>query len=128
MAESRGVRLEKSHREAIKDMVDARGIADNGNEAIKQLLDAGMREYGYRNGAENGDTTLKRLTAEFARAFTWIGIAWLTLTMLLPVGFRLGAAFAFFAALGCFAVYVALDRREPRVSKWIMGAFGGEKA
>lgn len=126
MAQHTSVRLEKEERDAIEHMEET-NRADNLSEAHRKLLRAGMREYGYENGNMT-ETALKRFSAEFARAFVWIGLAWLGVTVVAPVEYRLGAVFALFAAVGSSGVYVALDRHEPRVSEWFSGLRGGGKA
>jgi hypothetical protein len=81
---------------------------------------------GYLNG--NGNTTLKWVSKEFSRAFGWIGVAWLALTLAYPVGFRLGAVFAFSAALACSGLYALLDTHEPHISRKLGKLLGREKA
>lgn len=126
MAQHTSVRLEKEERDAIKDM-DDRNVADNKSEAHRKLLRAGMSKYGYQNG-QMTETALKRVSAEFGRAFFWLGVGWLALTLVAPVEYRLGAVFAFFAAAACSGLYVGLERHEPQVSEWISTLKPGEKA
>lgn len=126
MAKPKSIRLEKAHREAIKDMVD-RGKVDNASEAHKQFLSEGMRQFGYEYG-EYADTRLQAVAGEFARAFAWIGVGWLALTLLLPVGFRLGSVGAFSASLACVVIYRVLEQHEPNVSRRLSGLFRGERA
>lgn len=126
MSTPRSVRVTNEHESCIEDMVD-RGIADSGSEAHRLLLNEGMRQYGYAAG-ECRDTRLKWLCREFARAFAWVGIAWLALTLFFPVGFRVGAIFAVWASLGCVVLLFVLDRHEPAVSQRIARICRGESA
>lgn len=68
------------------------------------LLAAGMREFGYEAGQYHGESRLSWIAGEFARAFAWIGVAWLALTALFPVVWRMGAIFALLASLACVVV------------------------
>jgi hypothetical protein len=123
MADRTSVRLEPKQTNAIEDM-ESRGLADNKAEAHRELLTAGMHAYGYRNG-DYTETALKRLSAEFSKAFAWVGVGWLALTLLFPVQFRLGSVFAFSAALACSGMWVLLDRHEPKFTNGLKRVFGG---
>jgi len=125
MAQTVSARADKDHRQALEEYKDD-GHADSPSEALRQTSQAELARQGYLNG--NGNTTLKWLTKEFSRAFVWIGVAWLALTSLAPIEYRMGAVFALFAAVGCSGLYVVLDNREPRISEKIGRLLGREKA
>jgi hypothetical protein len=119
MAERQRLYLDKNHRDAIEHLVD-HGEADNPSDAAKQLIHDGATRRGIWNGPRTATATgtgLKRIAAEFTRAFTWIGIALLALTIFYPIEYRLPAVFAFFAALGCSALYVAVDQYEDALDR-----------
>jgi len=125
MAQTVSARADTDHREALEDYADD-GHADSQSEALRQTSQAELARRGYLNG--NGNTKLKWLTKEFSRAFVWIGVAWLALTVAFPVEFRMGAVFALFAAVSCSGLYVVLDTHEPRVSEKLNGLLGRESA
>lgn len=100
------------------------GRASSRSEAIRIASKRGLEELGYRAGRRQ-ETTLKRIAAEVTRALAWIALAWLALTALFPVEYRIGALFAAFAALGSAGLYYLLDRHEPAVSRRL---FGRERA
>jgi len=117
MGERQHLYLDKNHRDVIEHLVDT-GQADNHSDAGKQLIQAGARHRGIWNGPNTATRTgLKRLASEFARAFTWIGVAILALTIFYPIEYRLPAVFAFFAALGCSALYVAVEEYEDALDR-----------
>jgi hypothetical protein len=117
MAERQQVYLDKDHRDAIQHLVDD-GQADNPSDAAKQLIRDGADRRGIWNGPNSVTRTgLKRLASEFTRAFTWIGVAILAVTIFYPVEYRLPAVFAFFAALGCSALYVAVEEYEDALDR-----------
>lgn len=124
MGEVKSAQLTRKQLEVIEDMVDA-GEADNQSEALRDLLDEGMRTYGYRAG-RNGNTTLKWMSKEMGKLFAYAGMAWLAFFWAFPVGFRLPGALVMVAALGMFGVWLLLDRYEPAVTKRLFGT--GEKA
>jgi len=101
MAKNTTARTDQDHREALDAMVDA-GEADSKSEALRQTSQSDLARRGYLNGTHK--PRLSGIADEFAKAFAWIGIGWLGVTMLYPVGYRLGAVFAFLAAFGCMAV------------------------
>jgi len=115
MAEREQLYLDRQHREALT-AAERRENADNRSDAAKSLIQAGAERKGYWNGTAAG-RGVKRLAAEFGRAFAWIGIAILALTVFAPVEFRWPAVFAFFAAFGCSALYVAADTYEERLDR-----------
>jgi hypothetical protein len=111
--------LDKNHRDAIDHLIDE-GQADSPSDAAKQLIHDGATRRGIWNGhnpSTAAGTGLKRLASEFTRAFTWIGIAFLALTIFYPIEYRLPAVFAFFAALGCSALYVAVEEYEDALDR-----------
>lgn len=111
MSTHKSIRLEKQHEDAIEDL-DNRGVADNESEAHRMLLAAGMREFGYEAGGYQAASPLSWVAGEFARAFAWIGVAWLALTALFPVVWRMGAVFALLASLGCVVVRHVVDEYD----------------
>jgi hypothetical protein len=117
MAERQRLYLDKNHRDAIQHLVDD-GQADTPSDAAKQLIHDGATRRGIWNGPRTATGAgLQRIAAEFARAFTWIGVAILALTIFYPIEYRLPAVFAFFAALGCSALYVAVEEYEDALDR-----------
>jgi hypothetical protein len=123
MAQRERLYLEKQQRDGLEAVVE-HGGADNESEAARRLINAGMAELGYGDGAP-AESPLKQLSAEFGRAFAWVGVAWLAITLVAPVELRLGAVFAFAAALGCSVLYVVFDKHEPGISAALKRLFGG---
>lgn len=119
MAETYTARLTKEQEDAIDDMVDSKK-ADNDSEALRMLLTAGMREYGYRNG-ETNQTVLRTTVHEMAKLFFTAGVVLLGVTYFMPVELRLVAAGPIFSGLFLLGVDRALESVEPRVSKKLRG-------
>jgi len=127
MGDKYTVRLPTRHEEAVEDMQE-RNDADSDSEALRELLDAGMAQYGYV-GRTNGETALKTYVSRFAWAFALIGITWLATTIYLPVALRIPAAVSLALSAGMFGLEKTLDAREPRVTKRLQAWLpGGEKA
>ena len=124
MAETKGARLTRRQIDAIDDMVE-RGVADNESEALRSLVDEGMRVHGYRAG-RNGNTKLKTMSKELAKLFSYAGMAWLAFFWAFPVGFRLPGVLVLIAAMGMIGTYLVLDKYEPAVSARLFGR--GESA
>ena len=115
MAERERLYLDKQHRDALT-AAEQRENADSRSDAAKSLIQAGAEQKGYWNGTAVG-RGLKRLAAEFGRAFAWVGIAILALTIFAPVEFRWPAVFAFFAAFGCSSMHLVVDQYEERLDR-----------
>jgi len=115
MAEREQLYLDRQHRDALTK-AEQRGNADNRSDAAKSLIQAGAEKKGYWNGTATG-RSVKRLAAEFGRAFAWVGIVILALTLFAPIEYRWPAVFAFFAAFGCSSLYVAVDQYEDRLDR-----------
>ncbi len=126
MAELKSIRLEKQELDAIEDMAE-QGVADNQSEAHRQLLRAGMHEYGYRNG-DYTDTTLRTVIQRFAHWFIVAGIVWTGVTWYYPRVFATPAIGLFLSGLACWGIDRVLEQHEPRVSNRLKGLFVGEKA
>lgn len=127
MARSQGVRIDSELEDVVDDLQD-RGLADDTSDAIRRLAHAGMQDYGYQNGTHyqtpsHQASGLQTAAGEFARAFAWVGIAWLALTLMFPIEIRLGAVFAFAAALGCSGLYVVLENHEDHVKTIVKRVF-----
>jgi len=101
MAHTIGCKTDQDHEDGLEAMIDD-GQADSMSEALRQTSRAELARQGYLNGTHK--PRLSGIADEFAKAFAWIGIGWLGVTMVYPVGYRLGAVFAFLAAFGCMAV------------------------
>lgn len=119
MAETYTARLTKEQEDAIDDMVGS-DKADNDSEALRMLITAGMREYGYRNG-ETNQTVLRTAIQEMAKWFFISGFVLLGVTYFLPVELRLVAVGPIFSGLFLSGVDRALESVEPRVSKKLRG-------
>jgi hypothetical protein len=124
MAERKSVRLEKQQLDVISDM-DERDIADNESEAHRMLLNAGKREYGYRNG-EYTDTALKSFTKRVRWLLTVAGLVGLAFTFAYPVPARLPSFAVLVGGVVCYGLGEVLEEYEPRVSNRLKGIFGGE--
>lgn len=112
--ENVSIRLSKHKREQIGSLVD-RGYASNETDAHRKALNEGLRQYGVTvNG--NGDTWLKRLAGELARAFAYLGVAWLGFFALFPIRFRLIGVAIMVMALALVAIRLVLGQVEPRVT------------
>ena len=119
MAERTSVHLEQHQLDVIEDMAEE-GKADNESEALRMFLNAGMREYGYRNG-ESNQTVLRTVIHEMAKLFFVSGLVLLGVTYFLPVELRLVAVGPIFSGLFLLGVDRALESVEPRVSKKLRG-------
>jgi len=124
MGEPKTVRFDANQEDALQDLVE-RGKAPNESEAHRMLINAGMAQYGYSAG-QNGNTTLKWMSKELARLFSYVGLGWIAFFWAFPVEFRLIGVTILFMALGMIGAYLALEKYEPRVSHAIFGK--GEKA
>ena len=114
MASRKTVRLNKTQENAITDMAE-RGIADNESEALRTMLNAGMHEYGYNNG-EYRNTNLRSVVQEATRILLYAGIAWLGLTVFLPLQFRALSVVLVVGGVFLLGVDQLLKRVEPRVT------------
>jgi len=119
MGERKSVRITGEQDAAIDDLQD-RDKAESESEALRMLITAGMRHYGYR-ATGNGNTSLKWLSGELARLFAYIGLGWLAFFWAFPVKFRVLGAVVLVMALGMVAVYAVLDQVEPAVSERLFG-------
>jgi hypothetical protein len=127
MAERVSVQLEQHQREAISDMVD-RGIADNESEAHRMCLNAGKREFGYKNGHYTETSLLSWLT-QAAYLLTMAGLVGLAFTFAYPVGARIPSFAVIVVGVSIQAFVVpAVEKREPKVTKRLKGLLGGETA
>jgi len=127
MAERKSVRLEKQQLDAIEDMVD-RGIADNESEAHRMCLNAGKREFGYKNGHYT-DTRLKDWLTQGAYLLTMAGLVGLAFTFAYPVGARIPSFAVIVVGVSIQAFVVpAVEKREPKISKRLKGLLGGDTA
>lgn len=125
MGKSYSVRLPQRQEEVIEDMQD-RGDADSDTEALRELIDAGMAQYGYR-GRQKAETPLKQATSRFAWVFALIGLTWLATTVYLPVSLRVPAVFAFMASAGLFAFEKILESHEPGITNQLRRLYGGDE-
>jgi len=116
MGRKHSVRLDQDIDDATDTLVQD-GVYSDKSEAIRQLARAELSRQGVLGGSRG---SLSKVADEFAKAFAWIGVGWLALTVVYPVEYRLGAVFAFVAALGCVAV--------ARLSGMDVGVPWGEKA
>lgn len=127
MAQRVTVQLDDEHVDGLEEMNEA-GDADSISEAMRLTCADGLRNRGYYNGVQT-DTTLRRVARECARALSWIGMAWLALTLLFPVEVRALSVGAFAAAIGCVGVDKALEAHEPAVTNRLRALLsGGETA
>lgn len=127
MAEQIGVRVDNGHLEQLDEMQEA-GDADSYSEAVRASSQVGLEEMGYRNGGKQ-NTHLRAITQRFADAFALLGVFWVGVTFLFPIGFRMWSIPIFVVALGLYGLDRLLKRHEPAVSRRISGWFnGGEPA
>jgi len=126
MGEVLKTRAEREQHQVVEDMID-RGIADSESEALRRLIDAGAREYGY-SAASYRDTGLRRVTRRVGWGFAIAALLWFGATLLLPVGYRLPGFGAAFASLAAFAIDRGLGRVEPGLSDRLRGFLPGGRA
>jgi hypothetical protein len=126
MAQQKNTRLEKHQLDAISDMVD-RGVADNESEAHRMLLNAGKREYGYKNGG-HADTLLKRGLSKIGVLLALTGIIGLAFTFAYPVPARVPSFSVLIVGAGMYAGSGVLEEYEPDVSRKLKQMVGGESA
>lgn len=126
MADTFSARLTTHQQDCLQSMVE-RGEADNKSEAFRMALDSGLVELGYKNGHKT-DTRLRYLLQRAGDAFGLLGLFWLGLTFLYPVGFRMWAIPIFAVALGLHVADRGLKRHEPGVSRRLAAVFGSENA
>jgi hypothetical protein len=126
MAQQKNTRLERHQLQAIEDMVD-RGIADNESEAHRMLLNAGKREYGYKNGGYT-DTMLRLATFRVGVLLAIAGIVGLAFTFAYPVSARLPSFAVLVVGAGLYGVSSVLERHEPQVSQRLKGLLGRDSA
>lgn len=115
MGKPKSVRFNQQQERALDDMVE-RGEADSQTEAHRMLVNAGMRQFGYR-ASGNGDTQLKWLAKEMARLFSYIGVGWILFFWAFPVSFAMPGVAVLFMALSMVGAYMLLDAKEPAISK-----------
>jgi len=120
------VQLEKHQRDVIKDM-DERDIADNQSEAHRMLLNAGMDEYGYKNGGHT-DTLLKRGLSKIGVLLALTGIIGLAFTFAYPVPARVPSFSVLIVGAGMYVGSEVLEEYEPKVSRKLKQMIGGESA
>lgn len=125
MAERKSIRLQNDHLDAMQDMVD-QNKADNRSEAHRMFLQAGMYEYGYRNG-EFKDTPLRLFIQQLSYFFIVGGIVWTGVTFYYPRVFALPAVGLFLSGLTLAGIDSVLESHEPKVTNGLKGMFG-EKA
>jgi len=123
MAETKSARFSKEQVTAIEDMVE-QGKADNQSEAHRMFVNAGMREYGYVNGALK-ETKLRWEVRETSKLCLYAGVLLLGLTWLYPVIFRLAPWGPIVAGLVLHGADRLLGNVEPDVSNWLRGLVGG---
>lgn len=126
MAERKSIRLEKQHLDTFERMVEDEK-ADNQSEAHRMLLNAGMREYGYRGG-ESSNTVLRSTIYKLAWLFSIAGVVGLGFTFAYPVPARLPSFAVLVFGIALYGVSEVLEDHEPAVSKRLKGLFGGEAA
>lgn len=126
MAQVKSARFTKDQEHAIEDMVE-RGYADNESEAHRMLVNAGMQEYGYRNG-EHRDTALKAVVHRVSWLFMTAGLVGMAFTVAYPVPARLPSFAVVGAGVFLFGVYHVLEEHEPKVSNQLRRLVGRDPA
>lgn len=112
--ESKGIRLEQRHQDAIEEAEEV-GLGSNGQEAARALLDAGAKHHGL-NG-HSGDTRLQGVVRRLADAFAFAGVVFIGLTFWFPLEVRAVAlASTWGVAVVLYGLGRVLARVEPRVS------------
>lgn len=98
----------------------ASSMSDNGDaatqsEAIRDAIEHYAQDLGYING-EKRDTQLRQTLRRFGDAFALLGLMWLGLTFLYPLGFRMWTIPILGISLTLYATDRALKRIEPRLT------------
>jgi len=126
MAERKSTRLERHQLDAIEDMAE-RGVADNESEAHRMFLNAGMAEFGYKNGGHT-DTLLKRGLSKVGILLALTGIIGLAFTFAYPVPARVPSFSVLIVGAGCYAGSEVLEEYEPNVTRKLKQMVSGESA
>jgi len=126
MAELKSTRLEKQQLDAIEDM-DERGLADNESEAHRMLLNAGMHEYGYKNG-DYTETALQQSLEKISWLLMLGGVMGLAFTIWYPVSARIPSFAVLVTGFGLWRLALFVESREPDLSNRLKSVFGGEAA
>jgi hypothetical protein len=108
---------------ALDEMVEC-GEAASVSDAVEQTVRDGLEQRGYIGGVR--DTPLRRLFRRFSDALALVGMVWLGLTFLMPVGFRALAIPFFASAIALHAGHKLLGAKEPAVSKRLAAVLGVE--
>jgi hypothetical protein len=115
MARTVSAKIDDKQLEYLEDAVD-RGEYGTISEAIRTELPCA--------GQQTPDTAARRTIARFRDSVTLLGMLWLTLTLLYPVGIRGIAIPIFGVAIALHGLEKLLERVEPRATDWARGLVG----
>lgn len=114
MAKQVSARLDEPQVDGIQSAIDD-GTVDSSSEAIRQGVDYWLAEYGYKTHTRS-DTTLRQAIRRAADSSALLGVLWVGMTYLFPIGFRVWAIPIFLIAVTFYGVDRLLARIEPAVS------------
>jgi hypothetical protein len=109
MARTISAKVDDKQVEYLQEAVD-RGEYGSISEAVRTELP--------RAGQHTPNTTARQAVARFRDSFTLLGMLWLSLTLLYPVGIRGIAIPIFSAAIALHGCEKLLKRIEPRATDW----------
>jgi len=126
MAERKSVRLTKEQLSVIEDM-DGSDLADNESEAHRMLLNAGMKEYGYRNG-QYRQTALRELLGGVGKLLLVVGMTALSFTLFYPVPLRFASLAILVTGVVVYYTGEIVEKHEPAITDRLKNVVGGETA
>lgn len=117
--------VDPEHKQNLDDMVAHRDCASR-SEAVAQAVDAGLAELGYASG-QRRHTALRGIIQQSYRGSLWALVLLMGLTWFGPVEARLVVLALTPIPLALWALDRALHRVEPRVSRLLVTALGGDE-
>lgn len=117
MARPITAKLDDDQVDHLQQMVDV-GEASSISEAVRMQVGRGSMT----------DTALRRTIRRFADSSALLGLFWVGLTFLYPLGFRAFAIPVFAIAVSLYAAERVLGAYEPAISMRLVGLFRGEAA
>lgn len=116
MAKRVTVRIDDSQAEWLERAVDS-GEYASASEAVRCELPRS-------DSKPSQDTELRAFSSRARDSFTLLGLLWLSVTVLYPVGIRGIAIPIFTIALGFHGLEAALSRVEPKATNWLLSVTG----
>jgi len=116
----------EEHKQALDDMAEA-GEAGSRSEAVRMAVAAGLPELGY-SGSRRTQTGLRSIIRRAITGSTWALVLLVGLTWLGPVQARLAVVALLPVPAALWVVDRVLARCEPRLTRALVAALGGERA